>query len=303
MNSTDKLANNGRRMVATCALAATGVGLAYMAAGNAPTRYLAMNGAALAIGFAIAAIGARLRAPLGAGAACLMLALALLLSWAAGISVAGATRWIALGNVIVQPSLILMPVMALCFARGRDTIGVAGIGVAALVLALQPDRAMAGALAAGMAALALVQPGRNVLIALGAAVAGFAAAMLRPDTQGAMPFVDRIFYTSFDVHPLAGLAVVAGSAILLVPAALGLWRDPVHRPVHAVFGATWLAAIAAAALGNYPTPVVGYGGSAIIGYLLCQLAMPGAASLAANRTLSPAAPAEPDIGRDSLRRV
>jgi hypothetical protein len=35
-----------------------------------------------------------------------------------------------------------------------------------------------------------------------------------------------------------------------------------------VFGAVWMAAVLAAALGNYPTPVVGYGGSAIVGYLL-----------------------------------
>ena len=34
------------------------------------------------------------------------------------------------------------------------------------------------------------------------------------------------------------------------------------------FVALWATAIAAAAIGNYPTPLVGYGASAIIGYLL-----------------------------------
>jgi hypothetical protein len=50
--------------------------------------------------------------------------------------------------------------------------------------------------------------------------------------------------------------------------------DPPRRPGHAVFGAVWLAVIVAAALGNYPTPLVGYGGSAILGYLLSLLYLP-----------------------------
>jgi hypothetical protein len=37
----------------------------------------------------------------------------------------------------------------------------------------------------------------------------------------------------------------------------------------------------AAALGNYPTPIVGYGGSAIIGYALSLLALPKLAGLPA----------------------
>jgi hypothetical protein len=37
---------------------------------------------------------------------------------------------------------------------------------------------------------------------------------------------------------------------------------------------TELVVLAAAALGNYPTPLVGYGGSAILGYLLCLIGLP-----------------------------
>ncbi len=47
-------------------------------------------------------------------------------------------------------------------------------------------------------------------------------------------------------------------------------RRHAPRPVRdpAVFGATWLAVIAFAIVGNYPTPLVGYGSSAIVGYCL-----------------------------------
>ena len=48
------------------------------------------------------------------------------------------------------------------------------------------------------------------------------------------------------------------------------------RP-HVAFGIVWSGIMVAAALGNYPTPLVGYGGSAVLGYLLSLAALPAAA--------------------------
>ena len=132
---------------------------------------------------------------------------------------------------------------------------------------------MSGALAAGLLTLAVMRPDTRTLTALAAAITGFATAMLRPDTQGAMPFVDRVLMTSFDVHLAAGIAVISGSLILLMPAVIGRREDQSAATIHAVFGAGVVRVIAAAALGNYPTPLVGYGGSAILGYLLCSVAL------------------------------
>jgi len=151
----------------------------------------------------------------------------------------------------------------------------AGIILLAAALALQPDRAMSGALALGLGAIAVLRPGRSVLVALTAALAGFAVTLMRADTLPAVPFVDGILWTSFDVHPLAGAAVLGGAALLIVPAISGLSHDPASRPTHAAFGGVWLAVIVAAALGNYPTPLVGYGASAVIGYLLSIALLPG----------------------------
>jgi acetyl esterase/lipase len=90
----------------------------------------------------------------------------------------------------------------------------------------------------------------------------------------AVPYVDQVYYTAFEVSFLAGAAVLLGSAILLIPAVLG-WRTAGgERSAAIVFGVVWLGVMLAAALGNYPTPVVGYGSSAIIGYLLSLAALP-----------------------------
>lgn len=262
-----------RHAVLLCGFVATALGLGYMAAGGAPVTYLVMNAAAFAIGLASVAILSQLRLRVSAGAMCLGLAAVLMTTFLLGTAVEGATRWMRVGNITVQPSLALLPVLTLTFASARNWAGAIGVALAALVLALQPDRAMSGALAAGVLTLAVMRPDSRTLTALSAAIVGFATGMMRPDTQGAMPFVDRILMTSFDVHPAAGIAVISGSFILLIPAVVGLRKNQAAATSHAVFGAVWIALIAAAALGNYPTPLVGYGGSAILGYLLCSVAL------------------------------
>ena len=191
-----------------------------------------------------------------------------------GVSAEGVTRWVAVGGVLLQPSLIVVPLIALSLVHAPGRSSALAVMVAAAALALQPDRAMAGALAAGLTALALARRDRSVLVPLAVAWLGFAVTMIRPDASPAVPFVDQIFFSSFAVHALAWSAVIGGAALMLVPAIAGLLRDPDHRPAYTMFVALWLAVIAAAALGNYPTPLVGYGGSAILGYLISLIGLP-----------------------------
>lgn len=253
-----------------CACAATALGLFYLAVAGAPMHYLVVNATALLLG--IVAFGGVAAARPRPGRA---LAVALLLSGSAllatallGASVGGASRWILVGPLSVQVSLVLLPAMAIAFARRPDAPGTAAIALAAAALALQPDRAMAGVLAFAMAALAAVRPGRFPAAAALAALAAFAVALARPDSLPAVPFVDRILFTAFEIGPPAGAAVLLGALLLPLPAIVGWRAEAGRRPAHLVFAAVWLGCVLAAALGNYPTPLVGYGGSAILGYFL-----------------------------------
>ncbi len=276
MTLNDTVFQQPRKMVGLCAILATGLGIAFMHMAGAPSAYLAMNVAALVIGIAAVPLIALIssKASLSQRATGLALSAALLLTGQFGMEADGATRWFALGPFSIQTSLVVLPLVAINFSRTRDTVSTAGIILAALSLALQPDRAMAGALAAAMLILAIMRPGRAVLVALAASLCGFIAALSQADTLATAPFVDQILWTAFAVNPLAGLAVVAGSILLIVPAITGWMRGHDDRPTYAVFGAIWAAIISAAALGNYPTPLVGYGGSAILGYLLCMFSLP-----------------------------
>jgi len=260
-------------IAAACAVL---LGLGYMAAAGAPMRLLAINAAALAAGLVLLTAGlrvARMRLPWDV----LMLAasLALLATALSGLRIEGAARWAPAGPLVVQPSLIVLPAMIVGFARSPGMLATVAMLGAALALALQPDRAMAGVLAAGMAALAFFRPEGRVLAVLAASLAAFGVTLWLPDRLPAVPFVDQVYVTAFAVHPLAGAAVVGGAILLLLPVLAG-WRSGSDRRESVlVFGAVRFAIALAAALGNYPTPLVGYGGSAILGYLLSLVPLPG----------------------------
>jgi len=294
-----------RRLAVACGASAVLSGLAYLWLADAPSHYLAINGLAFLIGFVLMAIldrlssaysGWRSAAIVGAAAAILFTALF-------GQSADGASRWARVGALPVQPSLILLPILVLAFARAKDWLSTIGVLVAALALALQPDRGMAGALAASLIAIAMLRPDRMTITAGTGALGCFVATLFRPDQPPAAPYVDQVLYTAFDNHVLAGIAVLMGAFLLILPALVGFARDPQARALYAAHGVVWSVIILAAAVGNYPTPVVGYGGSAILGYFLALAALPKTAS--GRETEREQAAADPAISppSNSLQRL
>jgi len=271
-----------------------------MMAAGAPLRYLAINAGALVLGIGLAGLLTVMRRTVRheGGLGTLAMGIFLVASSLFGVTVNGATRWVILGGFSLQPSLLFIPVMVVQFAHSRDSFSTWGLALAGVAMGLQPDRSMAGVLVVGLMVGAVLRLERRVLIALAVALAGFVATLIRIDVQPAMPFVDQIFFSSFEVHPLAGLAVCGGAVLLLFPAFFGRAGDADTGRARVAFGAIWLAVIIAAALGNYPTPVVGYGGSAIIGYVLSSVPLSAITANTAERKGVLPGPARDD--RDPL---
>jgi cell division protein FtsW (lipid II flippase) len=274
MPQPDSFTHNPRALGIACAAGAGALGLAWLAAAGAHWPYLAVNTAAFLIGLVLLKLAGLLRLQRLPTTTLLLIPVALFATARLGQPVDGVTRWLRIGSISIQPSVLLLPLLILAFVRARTAVTAAAVLLAAAAIALQPDRAMAGALMASLAVLALMQPDRATRAAFAGSLAAFLATLLQPDTLAPVPYVEQVFPTAFALHPLAGAAVVTGSILLLIPPLLGWRHDPANRPVHAVFGAFWLATIAAAAIGNYPTPLLGYGGSAIIGYLLGLALLP-----------------------------
>jgi len=263
-----KLAGDSRAIGVCAGSSAVLLGLGYMWLAGAPLRLLLMNLAALGIGLALFQL-VRMLAPHAAtlrGPVLTALSIALLAASLGGLTVYGATRWVGIIGITVQPSLIVAPLLVTAYAARPDRWSAAALAVAVLSVALQPDRSVAAMLLLG--SLVVILGGRDKQsLALGAmAAAGLAVTLLRPDALPAIPYVDQILYTSFDADPLAGLCVWTGTTLLFAPM-LALVRGRGFAAEWA-FAAVWAGAVLAASLGNYPTPLVGYGGSAIIGYML-----------------------------------
>lgn len=269
----DHLIEHPSQMVAWCASVATGLGLVHLAFTNAPLHYLLVNGGALVFVLAIVGILTLFARDVGhfGGPLSLIMSGLVMLTSLFGMSADGATRWIMIGGFVVQTSFLFVPVIAIIFARQQTTLTTFAIALTALALAIQPDRGMSGALAAGMMAMLLVSPGRTTLLASGAAVSGLTATMLQVDHTQASAYVDQIYFSAFSFHPIAGIAVWIGAATLLLPAIIGSSDNGPNSEVFLVFGTVWGALTITAAFGNYPTPIVGYGGSAILGYVMCIL--------------------------------
>ena len=258
-----------------CAATSVALGAICMFAAGAPQRYILVNAAALAVGVTAASLIRRVpmrdrgfAGALSVGTGLLLLATALF-----GVHVGSASRWIVLAGISLQPSLILLPLAMAHFARDRGWWSSIGLAIASIGLGMQPDRAMAGTLAAGLAALWLHRREPPVTVALAAAISGLVATMLSADVVAPVSFVEQVVQTAFAFHALTGLAIVVGLATMLVPAAAGWRARRKETEVFAVFGATWVTVIAFAIVGNYPTPLVGYGSSAILGYCLSAAAL------------------------------
>lgn len=275
-----------------CAICAVGLGVIYMAAGGAPPRLIVTNLAALLLGLGLCLwlAQSRLSRDGRINRIAPVLGAALLGTAIFGMRADGAARWVDVAGLVAQPSLLFIPLMLVLHSRRGDGWTATGLALSIAATASQPDRAMAGVLVGALTVLALKnRERRDVCLAL-AAAAGFVVTVIRPDHGGMSPFVDQILFTSFEVHPLAGLGLALGVLLLVVPAVLQTTRG--RDPATAlVFGAVWSLVVLAALMGNYPTPLVGYGGSAIVGYLLSIAVLGTVASEAPGRAGSAVTPA------------
>ena len=248
-------------------LAPPTLGACHLVLAGAPLSYVLVNTAALVTGLAVGVLcRARLQSsPKTASATYLVIAVLLLWTAFFGVRLDGVARWISLAGLTVQPSLLVLPILVMLCSGRRDWSATSAIVIAAVALALQPDRAMSGALMFALMAIAVYQ---TTLQSVGRAIIAFlafGATLLQPDPLQPSPHVEGILNFDADHGLLASFAGWFGALLMLAPvfAASGV-RGEYRIP----FGAIWLGIIAASIIGPYPTPVVGYSPSAMAGFAL-----------------------------------
>ena len=212
-----------------------------------------------------------------AGTTASLLALVALSLASPGIQ--GVHRWLGGGLVRLQPSAILLPLVLLGLAAlvrsGR--LRTAGIATAAAfaLLAGQPDAGQATALAAGLvtSALAARIDGTSRVALTATALVGASVAWQRPDPLAPVHLVEDIVPMAFAQHWALG---VAATFTLALPALCALAYATRSAQAGRSVGdddrslglalAAYLATSGAApAFGAFPTPLLGFGASPILG--------------------------------------
>ena len=260
--------NDRYRLMLPLAVPALG-GLAYLAASGAPAHYLAVNAGALLLAIGWIAFD---RVPDGeiAKRALPAVLLALFaLPLLAGPDIHGVRRWLPLGPMSLHSGMLLIPMLAcLCVRDLRFAPWVLGAGLG--IALLQPDAASTAAFALVAAALAWMhrKPFFAAIAALGlaACIVAFGAGDLPPE-----PLVEHVFADAWAVQPVIALSLVAAVATGLV---LLLTARTVPHEERVVLAAGMTGFTAMSLIGNYPTPLLGYGSAPILGFGLALGAVP-----------------------------
>jgi len=238
-------------------------GLAYMVAFDAPRNYLAVNALTLLAGAVWTVFGG-----IPAGTAprriiVLVLLALLALPLLTGPQFDGVARWIPAGPVTLHAGMLTVPAIAL-LAAGDRRYGPWLLTSAVLVCAFQPDTASALALTCAAAGIAIGDGDRRfgvvAIIGLITAAAAARAAELPPQA-----FVEHVIVDAAHRAPVAGfgLAFALAGSVFVICRFMRRDRDARFGIAGALIGFA-----AASMIANYPTPLIGYGASAILGFAL-----------------------------------
>lgn len=240
---------------------------------RAPFAYLEASSSAMFVGIAVAI--PLLFLPVGLRWPALLAAAALLATSVFGIEQEGIRRWASVaGSPSLQPAFLLLPLLAVSYARAPDDRWhLAAMLVAALAVALQPDRSMAAALVIVAALIAALRPKREAFVVLAITVVALAITLWRQDPLGAVPFVEGVIVMAWQSGWWARSLMVFVAILLLSPIADYRKVSVDDRRAIIAFILCWATLFIASIIAPYPTPLLGYGPSAIIGYFLSIVAL------------------------------
>ena len=250
--------------------AAVLLGLAVQHRLGAPASGLMVQAAGALLGAVLFVALSRVHAPRRVSVA---FGLAVLLAFitlplVVGPELAGARRWLLLGPISIQPSMILLPLVIWLVAGPRPGVDKSLLMLATGgVLALQFD-------AAGLTGLTLAWLAGHARSARRSEVhvqgVAFSLAILtvwawmRPDALPSVAWVEQVLPNAWGLGLWTGVMASLAAILVLTPLIV-LARGSQAALSLAAF---YVGLVGAALVGNYPMPVVGLGASLVVGWLM-----------------------------------
>lgn len=189
-----------------------------------------------------------------------------------GVDIDGARRWLRAGPIMLQPAVLLGSLLLLALARANaGALAAMLAGVAIFIVGAGNDGGSSLAYALGMTGLLIGDPAKRKihlplwLLACGMAIWGWT----RPDTLPAVAYVEEVISRAATQSAMAGIA--ASLALALLPLVFVLAaRKRATRGMGLALAGFWTGLAIAGIVGNFPVPVIGYGASAVIGWILAS---------------------------------
>lgn len=191
----------------------------------------------------------------------------------AGVEIDGARRWLRVGPVLLHPASLFGSVLLLALARAAGNLACAVLAAAAIAcFGIGNDGAASLAFALGLAGLlgARREHWKTLLPLCMLAWCLAAWGWTRPDSLAPVPYVEEIVSRAWMGSRLVGAAAALALAmlpLLFVLAALNA-HDARQRGAACALAGFWIGLVLAGLAGNYPIPVIGYGASPVIGWVL-----------------------------------
>jgi hypothetical protein len=253
-----------------CALAVL-AGCAFMYSTGAPTHYVWLNLLCMLLAVATFYLvpHRRLQADEGLRAKLAFALGALLLVAGLGLAHTGTAAWLRIGPVTLNLPWLVLPALLLASdlrpRSGARPWAVGGLLMACSTLVLQADPVLLSLVAAVLAVRAWRR--RDIASALLALAASAMAAELMPSWQApqAVAFVDQVIHRGFNTSEPVGLG-------LLLMQAFPLWLALQHRRARQ-HGLVWGLLVALSLPGWLPSPLIGFAGSFIVGYVLSLMVL------------------------------
>ena len=250
--------------------AAVLLGLAVQHRLGAPASGLMVQAAGALLGAVLFVALSRVHAPRRVSVA---FGLAVLLAFitlplVVGPELAGARRWLLLGPISIQPSMILLPLVIWLVAGPRPGVDKSLLILATGgVLALQFDAAALTGLTLAWLAGHARSARRSEVHVQGVA---FSLAILtvwawmRPDALPSVAWVEQVLPNAWGLGLWTGVMASLAAILVLTPLIV-LARGSQAALSLAAF---YVGLVGAALVGNYPLPVVGLGASLVLGWLM-----------------------------------
>lgn len=236
-------------------------GLAFLALGGAPSRYVLVNAGALVLAIALALLARRPAKPSMRRALAFALTRLFPIPLVIGPEIDGIARWLSFGGLSLHVGYLVIPAIAVLAAEDPDHLPLS-IVLAMLIASRQPDLASALALLFGALGGVIALRNRWWFLACVAGLAAVFGASLGPNLPP-QRFVENVLQDVWQTSPAFALIMALSLSVSIAQ----VIRTPgaAAAPRYALAG-TLIGFVLAALAGNYPYPFIGYGAASLLGF-------------------------------------